>query len=865
MAIQLNRANFASCWARTVSRVALGFVYQRTVLALAMLFGLGAALMLWHMTALSERLVQSASLQATEQYSRSLLELRNFYTSEVVDRLRPHGVAITHDYLNQAGAIPIPATFSINFGERLSDSGMGVRVRMFSDYPFAFRKGGGTRDDFEKSAMRELRRDPSRPFYRFENYEGRPSLRYATAIPMKAGCVACHNRHPESPKTDWREGQVRGVQEIIQPLDQTIAHTEAGLRDTFLLLAVLGLSLLGGLAWVIRKMRYHSNELTRRVEERTSRLAALRDINTAMTSMLDLQSVLATFFNQVDRLMPDCAVAVRLWNSQTESWEGVACSNMDAVEWRASIAGSQSSISQLALQRREPVVIGDVQSDARVANSSFLRRNGLVSYVGLPLIANDTVLGSLSFFTKTRHEFDASEMETLNLLAGQVAVAIHNSQMFKESELAKNALTVTNQRLETSLNELSSLYAAMTPLASAGSVNDILDGVIAKLIDATGADAALVRLLDPDSGEFFVPAHEGFPESFVAVTRLKGTGSAVEVAFRTGTPIIAGDIATDDRIKGKEQLRVGFQSCAFLPLKVCGATRGIVHLAARQSGYFTEDKSAGLLAIVHQMGIAIENREMFDAARAAKESLETTNRKLDRQAQDLLRSNAELEQFAYVASHDLQEPLRMVTGYTQLLVKRYRERLDGNALEYCEYIVDGAKRMQELIGDLLAYSRVGTKGHPFVPVPAEDVVKSALRTLAVAIAESGAQVSCDTLPTVVGDQGQLGQLMQNLIANGIKYRNGKAPEIHIGCTRKSGDWLFSVRDNGIGIDAQYRERIFVLFQRLHTREEYEGTGIGLAICKKIVERHGGRIWVESEVGKGSEFFFTLPGVEVSDV
>ena len=854
-----------SRWARAGFRTALEFVYRRTVLALALLFGLGTALLLWHMTALSDRLVQSASLQATEQYSRSLLELRNFYTSEVVDRLRPHGVAITHDYLTKDGAIPIPATFSINFGERLSANGLGVRVRLFSDYPFAFRKGGGALDNFEKAAMGELRRAPDRPFYRFEIYEGRPSLRYATAIPMKAGCVACHNRHPESPKTDWREGDVRGVQEIIQPLDQTIAHTEAGLRDTSLLLAVLGLSLLGGLAWVIRRMRGRSAELTRLVAEQTSRLAALRDINMAMTSTLDLQAILATFFNQVERLMPNCAVAVRLWNSQTSRWEGVACSNMDVVEWRASIASSEWSISHLVVQTREPVVVADVQSDSRVASSSFLRRNGLVSYVGLPLIAKDVVIGSLSFFTKTRHEFDGSEVEMLKLLAGQVAVAIDHSQIFNDSESAKNQLTATNQKLEKSLNELSSLYAAMTPLSGSESVNDVVDGVIAKLIDATGADAGLVRLLDPDSGEFFVPAHKGFPEAFVAVTKLKGSGSAVEVAFRTGAPIIAADIASDPRIKGKEQLRVGFQSCAFLPLKVRGATRGIVHLAARQQGYFTEDKAEGLLAIVHQMGIAIENREMFDAARAAKVSLETSNRKLDHQARDLLRSNAELEQFAYVASHDLQEPLRMVTGYTQLLVKRHRERLDGNALEYCDYIVDGAKRMQGLIGDLLAYSRVGTKGALFAPVPAGDVVKRTLQTLAATIAESGAQVHCDTLPTVVGDPGQLGQLMQNLIANGIKYRNGKAPEIHIGCARQNGDWLFSVRDNGIGIDPQYAERIFVIFQRLHTREEYEGSGIGLAICKKIVERHGGRIWVESEVGKGSEFFFTLPSTEVSGV
>jgi PAS domain S-box-containing protein len=232
---------------------------------------------------------------------------------------------------------------------------------------------------------------------------------------------------------------------------------------------------------------------------------------------------------------------------------------------------------------------------------------------------------------------------------------------------------------------------------------------------------------------------------------------------------------------------------------------------------------------------------------------------LVRTVAELKRSNDELGQFAYVASHDLQEPLRMVASYTQLLAKRYKGRLDADADEFIAYAVDGSNRMQGLIQDLLAYSRAGTNGKPLLKISTEKVLNAALANLRTTIQESGAGVTHDALPAITTDDGQLAQVFQNLVGNAIKYRSAEVPRVHVSAKKNGGkEWIFSVRDNGLGIDQQYFERIFVLFQRLHGRETFEGTGIGLAICKKIVERLGGRIWVESQPEKGSIFYFALP-------
>lgn len=499
-------------------------LFERTIWALTLLLCAAMAIILWHLDRLSTGLIQSAALEAAARQSEVLEQVRTVYTSEVSERVRAHGIEVTHDYLEpkwEGKAIPLPATLTMLVGEGLAQGNSQLQVRLYSDHPF--RPDRGTLDAFEREALQHLQEDPRQPFARIEDYQGRRSLRYATADIMRAKCINCHNSHPDSPKTDWKEGDVRGVLEIIRPLDKVEAQSQAGKREAFALMVVIGGLGLSGLGIVVGRLRRTSAELESQVQERT---AALRN---------------------------------------------------------------------------------------------------------------------------------------------------------------------TNSKLEQ------------------------------------------------------------------------------EVA---------------ERKRAEEDLR--------------------------------------------------------------------------RTGQELARSNAELAQFASVASHDLQEPLRTVSSFVQLLARRYQGKFDKDADEYIAFTVDAISRLHGLINDLLEYSRVGTQGKSPQPVACDVILGRVLDNLKTTIEETGAQITHDALPEVRADATQLMQLFQNLIGNSIKFSGPRQPVIHIGVERRPDEWLLWVSDNGIGIDPKFAERIFVIFQRLHGRGDYPGSGVGLAICKKIVERHGGRIWVESDPGKGSTFYFTLP-------
>ena len=328
-------------------------------------------------------------------------------------------------------------------------------------------------------------------------------------------------------------------------------------------------------------------------------------------------------------------------------------------------------------------------------------------------------------------------------------------------------------------------------------------------------------------------------------------GVASESVVHARTPLLM-QAATEAELLAKfptarEGLEHGVCSTIVVPLIARDEVIGVLTIRARKMSAFTQHH----LVLAQQVGMQIAGAIANAWAYAALKDAEAA----------LVRSNAELEQFAYVASHDLQEPLRVVGSYVQLLARRYSGQLDGRADRYITRSLAGVERMRALINDLLTYSRVGTRGLELTPLRTETMVAEVLEGLAVTIRETAAEITWDPLPVVQADSTQVGQLFQNLVSNSLKYRSEQVPRVHIGVERQGQWWRFAVQDNGIGIDPAYAERIFLVFQRLHTRDEYPGTGIGLALCQKIVERHGGQLTVESQVGQGATFFFTLPAVE----
>ncbi len=335
---------------------------------------------------------------------------------------------------------------------------------------------------------------------------------------------------------------------------------------------------------------------------------------------------------------------------------------------------------------------------------------------------------------------------------------------------------------------------------------------------------------------------------FVEMTRSssfeKGQGLPGRV-WTSGQPVWIEDVVPDSNFpRGKAALRAGLHGAFAFPVRLGSESLGIIECFSKT----IERPDAALLEMLTAIGSQIGQ---FIERQRAEEQLRQTS-------SELARSNTDLQQFAYVASHDLFEPLRMVKSFLQLLREHSSGKLDKESEEFISYAMDGANRMRALISDLLAYSRVDRQGQSMEPTDCNLVLEGALANLKVAIDESGAKISHPPLPTVEGDLVQLIQLFQNLIGNAIKFHGEEPPRVDITVTRKEGEWIFCFRDNGIGIDPKHFERIFEIFQRLHTREEYPGTGIGLSICKRIVERHGGRIWVESTPGQGSAFYFSFP-------
>lgn len=389
-----------------------------------------------------------------------------------------------------------------------------------------------------------------------------------------------------------------------------------------------------------------------------------------------------------------------------------------------------------------------------------------------------------------------------------------------------------SRRQQTTLRRLHEITASQSL-----SLEEQIDAMIRLGLDHFGLDCGIMSEI---AGDAYVVRHavdDGGQVRPGDVLPLANTYCTH--TLRQRGPIAFAHVASSELGRTPAYRQLGLEAYVAAPILVDGRVRGTLNFSsARPSARSFGADDLEIVALLAQwLGLQVLTRERQDALR---------------------RSNAELEQFAHIASHDLQEPLRTVSSFCELLLQRYRGRLDQDADEFIGFIVDGAQRMQGLVRDLLAFSRVGTRGREPQPLQADEVLTQTLKNLKAALEQQGGSVESGPLPAVRGDESQLVQLLQNLIGNAIKFRGKAAPKIRVWADDLGSEWRFAVADNGIGIDPKFAERIFLVFQRLHNHEQIEGSGIGLSICKKIVERHNGRIWFESEPGKGSTFYFTLP-------
>lgn len=454
------------------------------------------------------------------------------------------------------------------------------------------------------------------------------------------------------------------------------------------------------------------------------------------------------------------------------------------------------------------------------------------------------VLGALRYTGERRDIFPAEFGVSLFAVANIVLFAVliwWNSRLLFRAELER-------RRVE---RRLAVQYGATRVLAECHDLRQATQRIMRGICERLGWQAGELWRVDEKSmlircEEVYVSSPElaDFAECTRKLSFSKGAGLPGEIWDRR-EPRWIEDVSADPKFSRALAVScAGLHGVVAVPIRYNGTVCGVMEFLSVNP----EPPDVPLLQALAAVGSQIGQ---FAERLVADEQLRRTTA-------DLARSNTELQQFAYVASHDLSEPLRMVVSYLQLLADRHRAGLNGEAMEFIGYAVDGAKRMEAMIQDLLAYARVDSRGRQFEAVECEQVLDAAIQNLKVTIEETGAVVERGPLPVVTGDSVQLTQVLQNLISNAIKFRGNAPPHVEIRAEQREREWIFNVKDNGIGIDPKNFERIFVLFQRLHTRREYPGTGIGLSVCKKIIERHGGRIWVESAPDRGTAFYFTLP-------
>lgn len=579
------------------------------------------------------------------------------------------------------------------------------------------------------------------------------------------------------------------------------------------------------------------------------RIRALHDIDTAISSTLDLRAVLDVLLEKLEIFLPYTgASTVRLMNRKTGVLESLGCRGLSEEEWKAQENRSLGKRTRQIVTTQEPLTVRNVQTDPRTHNPEIFRKYGLVSYLGVPLIVQNEPLGVLGLYTKEEQEFKEEDIEFLTTLAGQAAIAIHNSRLYEEISRSRRELESTNQYLERSLKQLSGLYSALTPLTPTESVHEMMDGIIERLMEATGTDAAIIRLRDKEKGSFYWISQRGFPEFYLEMA----PGSALEQVFNSGEPIIASDIASDSRLKEKNQLKVGLRSCAMLPLKVQQEVRGIVHLASRKLGYFDEEQRDHLMAIARQMGIALENRELFETLRTSRDQLEKANKVKN--------------EFLSVMSHELRTPLNVIMGYTKMIQEGLFGEINQKQTEGLTKVMEQSTELLIMVSGMLNVTQLeaGEAKAASVPVDLNRFLEMVRSSYGILLKK---QITFnwdypDDLPVIHTDEDKLKHILHNLLNNAIKFTEKGTVTVSLRYLPEDNRIQFEVVDTGVGIAKDNLTIIFEMFRQVDSSETrmYGGIGLGLYIVNRYTELLGGTVEVESEVGKGSRFTVRIPCV-----
>ncbi|MEZ4592870.1 MAG: ATP-binding protein [Chloroflexota bacterium] len=381
-------------------------------------------------------------------------------------------------------------------------------------------------------------------------------------------------------------------------------------------------------------------------------------------------------------------------------------------------------------------------------------------------------------------------------------------------------------------------------LSQVRSLADAVETILSNVMQLEEIDSGGLYLVDPVSGDLNLVGARGFPTLFLQKTATYPADSPQSRLIQSGQSTYTNVSELNESLQVTILAQEGIQAIAVIPIHHNGQTIASLNIGSHRYGAFSENTRKMIETVAARIGSFLINIQDQEALAALTQQLQA--------------SNDELKQFAYIASHDLQEPLRTVSSYLQLLQRFYQDELDVRANEFIEFAVGGAMRMNSLINDLLLFSRLATQAHEFKLTDLNEVLKNVLKDLELVIAEKNCQIRSERLPVAMADATQMQQLLQNLISNALKFHGERPPEVHLGVQEEPREWVIWVRDNGIGIAPRYQERIFEIFKRLHTQSEYPGTGIGLAVCKRIVEQHNGRIWVDSDGQTGTTFYFALP-------